>query len=53
MTFYLDIERTVEATGRLARTVDGAPNLQEASRALNRLGVTTELDREVEAAAVG
>jgi hypothetical protein len=53
VTFYLDIERTVEATGRLARTVDGAPNLQEASRALNRLGVTTELDREVEAAAVG
>jgi hypothetical protein len=50
VTFYLDVERTVEATGRLARAVDGAPNLEEANRALNDLGVTTELDREIEAA---
>jgi hypothetical protein len=50
VTFYLDVERTIEATGRLARAVDGAPNLEEANRALNELGVTTELDREVEAA---
>jgi hypothetical protein len=50
VTFYLDVERTVEATGRLARAVDGAANLEEANRALNELGVTTELDREIEAA---
>ena len=50
VTFYLDVERTIEATGRLARAVDGAPNLEEANRALNELGVTTELDREIEAA---
>jgi hypothetical protein len=50
VTFYLDVERTVEATGRLARAVDGAPNLEDANRALNELGVTTELDREIEAA---
>ncbi len=51
VTFYLDVERTLEATGRLARAVDGAPSLEEANRELNRLGVTTELDREIEAAA--
>jgi hypothetical protein len=51
VTFYLDVERTIEATGSLARAVDGASSLEEANRALNRLGVTTELDREIEAAA--
>ena len=52
VTFYLDVDRTVEATGRLARALDGAPSLEEANRALNRLGVTTELDTEIEAAGV-
>jgi hypothetical protein len=46
VTFYLDVEATVGATGRLARAVDGASSLEEASLALNRLGVITELDRE-------
>jgi hypothetical protein len=49
VTFYLDVEATIQATGRLARAVDGAEDLEEASRALNRLGVLTELDREREA----
>jgi hypothetical protein len=50
ITFYLDVQRTMQATGRLARAVDGATTIEEANRALNRLGVTTELDRELEAA---
>jgi hypothetical protein len=49
VTFYLDVERTVQAAGRLARAVDGAQDLDEASLALNRLGVRSELDREREA----
>jgi hypothetical protein len=48
VTFYLDVERSVQAAGRLARAVDGAHDLEEASRALNRLGVRSELDRERE-----
>jgi hypothetical protein len=48
VTFYLDVERTIQAAGRLARAVDGAHDLDEASRALNRLGVRSELDRERE-----
>jgi hypothetical protein len=51
VTFYLDVEATIRAVGRLARAVDGAENLEEASRALNAIGVTTELDLEREAAA--
>ena len=49
VTFYLDVDRTMQAVGRLARAVDRAPNLEEANRALNRIGVRTELDREREA----
>jgi hypothetical protein len=48
VTFYLDVERSVQAAGRLARAVDGAHDLEEASRSLNRVGVRSELDRERE-----
>ncbi len=50
LTFYLDVPATLAATGRLARAVDGAADIHEASAALNRLGVRTELDLETEAA---
>ena len=50
VTFYLDVEATIGSAGRLARAVDGAESLEEANRALNELGVTTELDLEREAA---
>jgi|SRR5579884_401850 len=50
-TFFLDVEATVAACGRLARAVDGCATVQEASRALNRIGVRTELDLETAAAA--
>jgi hypothetical protein len=53
LTFYLDVALTVQATGRLAQAVAGAGSLEEASRALNELGVRTELDRERERAARG
>jgi hypothetical protein len=46
VTFYLDVEATVHAVGRLARAVDAANSLDEASCALNQLGLVTELDRE-------
>jgi hypothetical protein len=51
MTFYLDVEATVHAVGRLAGAVDGAAGLEEANAALNAIGVSTELDLEREAAA--
>ena len=46
LTFYLDVGVTVRTAGRLAQAVDGADNLEEASAALNALGVRTELDLE-------
>jgi hypothetical protein len=51
VTFYLDVEAMIRATGRLAAAVDGAADLEAASRALNEIGVRTELDLEREAAA--
>ena len=51
LTFYLDIEATVRAVGRLAGAVDGAASIEEASAALNAIGVSTELDLEREATA--
>jgi hypothetical protein len=50
VTFYLDVEATVRATGRLALAVDPALSLEEANQALNQIGVRTELDLEREAA---
>jgi hypothetical protein len=49
LTFYLEVEATIEAVGRLARAVDGADSLDEANQALNAIGVDTELDLEREA----
>jgi hypothetical protein len=51
LTFYLDVDVTVRAVGRLAQAVADAENLMQASLALNELGLRTELDRELEAAA--
>ena len=51
VTFYLDVERTIASVGRLARAVAGAGSLEAANDALHELGVRTELDLEVEAAA--
>jgi hypothetical protein len=51
LTFYLDVEVTVAAVGRLARAVAETENLKQASWALNELGIRTELDRELDAAA--
>ena len=51
MTFYLDVGITYRIAGRLARAVADAASLSEANRELARLGVRTELDLEMEAAA--
>ena len=51
-TFYLDVDITISAAGRLARAVADAGSLEEANDALNALGVATELDYEREAAGV-
>jgi len=51
LTFYLDVEVTIRAVGRLARAVAGAADVEEANRALGELGLRTELDRERDAAA--
>lgn len=51
VTFYLDVEATIRAVGRLAGAVAGAESLEEANRALNEIGVRTELDLERDAAA--
>lgn len=53
LTFYLDVDVTVKAVGRLARAVAPATSLQAANDGLNRIGVRTELDLEIEAAADG
>ncbi|HLY50678.1 MAG TPA: DUF1152 domain-containing protein [Solirubrobacteraceae bacterium] len=50
ITFYLDVEATLGATGRLARAVAGAASLEAANEALHELGVRSELDLEREAA---
>jgi hypothetical protein len=46
MTFYLDVDITINAAGRLAHAVAEADSLEEANDALNALGVATELDYE-------
>lgn len=51
LTFYLDVDITISAAGRLARAVAGAGSLDEANDALGQLGVRTELDYERDAAA--
>jgi hypothetical protein len=51
-TFYLDVDITIKAAGRLARAVADAGSLEEANDALNALGVATELDYERDAAGV-
>jgi len=51
LTFYLDVEATIRAVGRLAQAVGGASSLEQANGALNAIGVSTELDLEREAAA--
>jgi hypothetical protein len=51
LTFYIDVDVTMLVAGRLATALADAPNLVEASRALNALGVKTELDLEREIAA--
>ncbi len=50
VTFYLDVEVTIRVAGVLARAVADATTLDEANRALGRLGVRTELDLEHDAA---
>ena len=50
LTFYLDVDITINVAGRLAQAVDGATGLEEANDALNALGVATELDYERDAA---
>jgi hypothetical protein len=52
MTFYLDVDITINSVGRLARAVSDAGSLEEANDALNALGVATELDHERDAAGV-
>jgi hypothetical protein len=49
VTFYLDVEATMRASGRLAHAVADATTLEEANEALGRLGIRTELDLEREA----
>lgn len=50
VTYYFDVEVAFAGLARLARAVAGARSLQEANAALGRLGVRTELDRELDAA---
>lgn len=50
ITFYLDVDTVIRATGRLARAIDKAESLEQANEALNAIGVRTELDLEREAA---
>ncbi len=50
LTVYLDVDSTVRATGRLSRAVAGAVSLDAANVALHRLGASTELDLERQAA---
>jgi hypothetical protein len=53
LTFYLDVDITIKAAGRLAQAVADASSLEQANDALNELGVGTELDYERQAAGVG
>lgn len=50
VTLFLDVPATITAVGRLAQAVDGADSLAQANRALNRIGIRTELDLERDAA---
>jgi hypothetical protein len=50
VTFYLEVEAMISATGRLAQAVDDAGSLEQANDALNAIGVRTELDLERDAA---
>lgn len=50
LTVYLDLEVTMRTVGRLAQAISDASGLDDANRALNDLGVRTELDLEREAA---
>jgi hypothetical protein len=50
VTFYLDVEVTYRAVGRLAQTVADARSLEAANKALGAIGVRTELDLERAAA---
>jgi len=50
LTFYLDVDITINAAGRLAQAVAEAPSLEEANDALHELGVSSELDYERDAA---
>ncbi|MFL5861198.1 MAG: DUF1152 domain-containing protein [Solirubrobacteraceae bacterium] len=47
-TTFLDVELTLATAGRLAGALGDAGSLEEANRALNALGVRTELDLERE-----
>jgi hypothetical protein len=49
VTFYLDVDITINTAGRLAQAVTSAGSLEEANDALRALGVATELDYEREA----
>jgi hypothetical protein len=50
VTVYLDPVAVVGSAARLAAAVVDAPDLEAANRALNAIGVRTELDLEREAA---
>jgi len=45
-TIYFDVPTAVSSTARLASALDDAADLEDANRALNALGVSTELDLE-------
>lgn len=51
LTIYFDASIAFHHTAPLARAVAAADTLEEANDALHELGVVTELDREIEAAA--
>jgi hypothetical protein len=53
LTFFLDVETTIRAVGRLAAAVAQATSLEAANAALNGLGVRTELDLESDAGGAG
>lgn len=48
VTFYLDPNVVFERVSKTARTVSGCKNLLEANKALNEMGLKTELDLEHE-----
>ena len=53
LTIYFDIEVAFESTARLAQAVADAEDLLSANAALAALGIETELDKELRAAAAG